>query len=206
MATCLTDGTPSGRRYPILIVARASTRKMPRFRWAVGIQADRISCFARSRQVPDAHRGFICTLGNSPPSKQERRSQPIDRVLNICLVIVVFVGIASMRLPIFSNELYVPSAIYDFGNIKAGVSVMHEFRLINLHPWPVLVTDVKTSCGCTRAAAKWTLPYRLMPFHTITLPIVINTSGKLGIISENILVETNDNKNELIYRVQGKLH
>lgn len=45
-------------------------------------------------------------------------------------------------------------AVHDFGKIKQGVPVTHEFRFTNSGKTPLIITNVQASCGCTTPA--WT--------------------------------------------------
>jgi hypothetical protein len=42
-----------------------------------------------------------------------------------------------------------PSLNHDFGKIKQGVPVTHEFKFINKGKVPMVITNVAASCGCT---------------------------------------------------------
>lgn len=41
---------------------------------------------------------------------------------------------------------------YDFGTVKAGTPVSHEFTFTNTGTIPLVITSVKASCGCTVTA------------------------------------------------------
>lgn len=45
-------------------------------------------------------------------------------------------------------------AVHDFGKIKQGVPVTHEFKFTNNTKVPLIITNVQASCGCTTPA--WT--------------------------------------------------
>ncbi|HCR53524.1 MAG TPA: DUF1573 domain-containing protein [Cytophagales bacterium] len=44
------------------------------------------------------------------------------------------------------------SAVHDFGKIKQGVPVSHEFKFTNTGKTPLVITNVQASCGCTTPA------------------------------------------------------
>ncbi len=44
--------------------------------------------------------------------------------------------------------------IYDFGNVKQGESVTHEFKFKNTGTKPLVISDVVKGCGCT--TPRWT--------------------------------------------------
>ena len=46
------------------------------------------------------------------------------------------------------------SSTHDFGKIKQGVPVTHEFKFTNSGKTPLIITNVQASCGCTTPA--WT--------------------------------------------------
>jgi hypothetical protein len=80
-------------------------------------------------------------------------------------VILSFFGIALTAMAIaqelafnsvsenrFTEEVAVfnwAATVYDFGQIKAGVPVTHEFSFTNTGNIPLVVTSVQASCGCT---------------------------------------------------------
>lgn len=41
------------------------------------------------------------------------------------------------------------STSYDFGKIKQGVPVTHEFKFTNTSKVPLIIANVQGSCGCT---------------------------------------------------------
>lgn len=43
---------------------------------------------------------------------------------------------------------------HDFGKIKQGVPVTHEFKFTNTGKVPLVITNVQASCGCT--TPEWT--------------------------------------------------
>lgn len=44
------------------------------------------------------------------------------------------------------------AAAHDFGKIKQGVPVTHEFKFTNTGKTPLVITNVQASCGCTTPA------------------------------------------------------
>ncbi len=54
----------------------------------------------------------------------------------------------SSNMAVFGWE----SAVHDFGKIKQGVPVTHEFTFTNTGKTPLVITNVQASCGCTTPA------------------------------------------------------
>ena len=55
---------------------------------------------------------------------------------------------ASADMAIFEWD----AASHDFGKIKQGVPVTHEFKFTNTGKTPLVITNVQASCGCTTPA------------------------------------------------------
>ncbi len=45
--------------------------------------------------------------------------------------------------------------VYDFGKIKQGVPVTHDFEFTNISAKPVVVENATASCGCTIPSWPW---------------------------------------------------
>lgn len=66
---------------------------------------------------------------------------------------------------------------YDFGKIKAGEVIKHEFVFTNTGPNPLIIENVKPSCGCT-ATEYSTEP--VAPGKTGKIKAQFNSAGKVG--------------------------
>ncbi len=65
-------------------------------------------------------------------------------------VVVAFVGFTAMQ----SNsgaEFKFTSETHDFGKIPQGKPVTHEFEFTNVGSEPIIISDVRPSCGCSVA-------------------------------------------------------
>jgi hypothetical protein len=52
--------------------------------------------------------------------------------------------------PIGENAVFEWTAqVHDFGKIKQGVPVSHEFKFTNKGKIPLIIANVQASCGCT---------------------------------------------------------
>ncbi len=98
-------------------------------------------------------------------------------------------AVLAYRFPLFAGSLYVPSPVYNFNVATAG----DEVNARNLHPWPVTLTEVKGSCGCTRPIADRPLPARLAPFESVLVSTTYDTSGRSGDVYQPVRLITSDN-------------
>lgn len=76
---------------------------------------------------------------------------------------------------------------WDFGKIKAGDVVKHEFRLKNDSARPLRIISVSTSCGCTASKAKKDL---LAAGESCPLEVSFNSRGYSGAVRQFIYVAT----------------
>lgn len=143
----------------------------------------------------------------SATGRTERRAgkKILDTLINVALILAVGFAILAYRLPIFSNILYVRHSVYNFGTVTAGTLVRHTFTVRNLHPWPVTVTDITGSCGCTRGFVGRKVPFRLGPLQSVAVLTTENTMGKSGDAEQSIHIATSDNKEGTLLVLQGSV-
>ena len=77
---------------------------------------------------------------------------------------------------------------YDFGEIKQGDVVSHVFEFKNNGTAPLILSDVKTTCGCT--APEWTKE-PVLPGKKGSVKVTFNSSGKTGRTNKTIQVFSN---------------
>jgi len=78
---------------------------------------------------------------------------------------------------------------YNFGTVKEGTEVTHEFSFQNAGDTELVITDVKTSCGCTAAV---TSAKTVAPGEQGTLKVTFNSRGRRGHQTKTITVYSND--------------
>jgi len=138
--------------------------------------------------------------------KHNKSIDTIHLVCNICIVVLLGILIASFHWPVLDTSLYSSAPSYNFGGLKRGNSISHEFTIINIHPWKVEITDARTSCGCTHAFGAHTLPFFLKPFETTKFTVTINTANKpIGPIEESAIVSMNNNPESILLTMKGRL-
>lgn len=132
-------------------------------------------------------------------------SPRLNALLNITLGLTLVACALVYTFPIFSNELQISGSTHDFGSVQAGTELRHQFKLRNLHPWPIVVTGVNSDCGCTRSIVEQNPPFRLAPFQSITVSTALNTRGRTGRFSQNVHVTTSDNPNGTQLQLRGEV-
>lgn len=78
---------------------------------------------------------------------------------------------------------------WDFGNVKQGKVLTHVFRFENAGTAPLIISNVRTSCGCAAALIS---KREIAPGKTGEIKITFNTKGYAGNQTKLIYVDSND--------------
>ncbi len=78
--------------------------------------------------------------------------------------------------------------IYDFGRVRAGTDIKHEFFFSNQGTGPLELLRVKPSCGCT---VPGNYDKVIQKGETGKIPVTLSTKNVTGPMSKNITVDTN---------------
>lgn len=80
---------------------------------------------------------------------------------------------------------------WDFGQVKQGEVLKHDFLFRNKTPNILKITGINTSCGCTVSETE---KKSLKPGESTMINVSFNSKGYLGAVSQFIYVNT-DNAN-----------
>lgn len=93
--------------------------------------------------------------------------------------------------------------IHDFGKInESDGKVEHKFVFTNTGSSPLIITNVKASCGCT--SPTWT-EKPVMPGQKGFVSAVFDPRNRSGNFNKSIFVETNTSKARNILRIVGEI-
>ncbi len=84
---------------------------------------------------------------------------------------------------------------HDFGDITQGDVVEHVFKFENTGNEPLILSNVKTTCGCT--APSWPRE-PIAPGATADLTVKFNSAGKMGKVTKVITVVSNAGANNTV--------
>jgi hypothetical protein len=91
---------------------------------------------------------------------------------------------------------------FNFGTIKQGESVTHEFKFTNNGNEPLIITSAEGSCGCTVP----TYPKQpIMKGQSGVIKVTFDSSGKLGIMDKTVTLSSNATPNPVILHVKGTI-
>lgn len=89
-----------------------------------------------------------------------------------------------------STTVQILDSAYDFGKANEGEKVDFSYRFRNTGTHPLIITDARASCGCTKPTwPKEPIP----PGATASIKAEFNTEGRMGPAYKVITVTSNAN-------------
>lgn len=108
---------------------------------------------------------------------------------SLVLMGVVFFGFAQETdEPLTGPKIYFAETSFEFGDITQGDRVEHTFELENTGNEPLILSDVKTTCGCT--VPEWPRE-PIAPGKKANIKVVFNSTGKMGIQNKVVTIMSN---------------
>ena len=92
-------------------------------------------------------------------------------------------------------KTYFESRTYNFGTIKQGKKIVHNFVLKNVGQKDLIIRRIWATCGCTAVTPKKTV---INPDDITQIKVVFNSTGRKGNQKKMITVVTNDPENPRI--------
>jgi hypothetical protein len=97
--------------------------------------------------------------------------------------------------------------VHDFGLVSEGIPIKHVFQVRNPGTAPLVLSEVRTSCGCTAATLGGTT---IPPGGSGPLEVTMDTHGQRGPGKRTITVASNDSRQpvstlEIKYDIQPLL-
>jgi hypothetical protein len=91
---------------------------------------------------------------------------------------------------------------YDFGKIKSGVKVSYDFKFTNTGNAPLIITDARATCGCTKP--EW--PHMpIKPGDNGVIHVTFNSAGRQGLTDKQITVTANTNPAQNMVHLVGEV-
>ena len=95
----------------------------------------------------------------------------------------------------------IDNLVHDFGKIKQGVPVNHEFTFVNKGQVPMIITNAQPSCGCTVPAwSKDPIP----PGGSGYVKATFNAAAG-GVFDKSITVMANVEGGVIMLRIRGEV-
>lgn len=92
--------------------------------------------------------------------------------------------------------------MHDFGKIEKGQIAKHKFKFKNTGNQPLIVTNVRPSCGCTTPSYS---KEPVMPGQEGTIEAAYNSNVGHGAFTKSITVTTNIPDRSLVLFIKGEV-
>lgn len=91
---------------------------------------------------------------------------------------------------------------HNFGSIPEGPQATHEFKFRNTGKEPLILTNVKASCGCTTPS--WPKE-PVLPGKEAVITATYNTQGRPGSFTKSITVTSNASEPSKVIYIKGEV-
>jgi len=108
-------------------------------------------------------------------------------VKKIFFLLLVALVPATMVLAQSGAQITTATPTHDFGSIKQGVPAVYEFEVKNTGNQPLIIQDVKPSCGCT--TPEWPKT-PILPGKTAKIKVSYDAASA-GPFNKSIFVKSN---------------
>lgn len=91
---------------------------------------------------------------------------------------------------------------FDFGTVIEGPQASHEFKFKNEGKEPLILSNVKASCGCT--VPTWPKE-PILPGKESMITATYNTQGRVGPFTKTITIESNADGGNKVITIKGEV-
>jgi len=91
---------------------------------------------------------------------------------------------------------------HDFGTVTEGELATHEFNFTNKGKEPLILTNVKASCGCT--TPQWPRE-PILPGQKGVIKAIYNSKGRPGAFTKSITITSNAKTPTKVVYIKGKV-
>jgi hypothetical protein len=107
--------------------------------------------------------------------------------------------VAASEMPVMTFK----DTIHNFGNIKAGDVLSHDFEFTNTGKTPLIISSAAASCGCTVPD----YPHEpIAPGKTGVLTVKFNSEGKSGHQEKTVNVQANTLNSTHILHIKADIN
>jgi hypothetical protein len=123
-------------------------------------------------------------------------------VILFFLLNIVCLGLFAQEKQNLKNDSIVfEKTVHDYGTIVQGSDGNCEFKFTNKGKGPLILNDVKTSCGCT--VPEW--PNAPIPPEKTGVIKVKYDTNRLGVFSKTITVSSNAKNSLVTITIKGNI-
>ncbi len=119
--------------------------------------------------------------------------------INIIITVFCLTAFNSLAQGAFKFE----KTEHNFGNIEEGVQATYTFNFKNIGDAPIVIANVKPSCGCT--APKWPKE-PILPRETSSIKVVYNSKKRPGAFYKTITINSNAKEASKSLKIKGTVN
>lgn len=121
-------------------------------------------------------------------------------IVFMSMMFIAVLGVKAQDKPAVPQDSIVfASTVHDYGTIVQAADGSCQFTFKNKGKAPIVLNDVKASCGCT--VPEWTRT-PVAPGETGTIKVTYNTNN-VGAFTKSITVQSNAINNPVILIIRG---
>ena len=99
-----------------------------------------------------------------------------------------------------AGKAYFAERVFDFGEVREGEMVKHDFVMKNIGRQPIYIHDATSTCGCTVPEIN---KEPVMPDSTTVIHVTFDTKGKTGKQEKPVTVLTNGYPSKYVVILRG---
>ncbi|WP_443946376.1 DUF1573 domain-containing protein [Pedobacter sp. AW1-32] len=92
--------------------------------------------------------------------------------------------------------------IFDFGKIKQGEKVQHEFKFKNTGKSPLVISNATATCGCTVPEPP---KEPIKPGAEASIKVIFSSEGKMGMQDKVVTITSNANPTTTSVHLVGEV-
>jgi hypothetical protein len=126
------------------------------------------------------------------------RTRTIFCILGFLIVQLISMGASaglSIKYNCFAQDEKVDPNGWDFGQVKQGELLKHDFILKNETKNVLGINSIHTSCGCTASKSD---KKSLLPQESTKITVNFNSKGYLGPVKQFVYVNTDNTDMEIV--------
>jgi hypothetical protein len=125
----------------------------------------------------------------------------------VAFMAMMFIAVLSMNAQVSTttasqDSIVFASTVHDYGTIVQGADGSCEFVFVNKGKAPIVLNDVKASCGCT--VPEWTRT-PVAPGTKGSIKVTYNTNN-VGAFTKTITVNSNAVNNPMVLVIKGSVN
>ncbi|NCX95498.1 MAG: DUF1573 domain-containing protein [Chitinophagia bacterium] len=136
---------------------------------------------------------------NSPKKDKKDNSLPASELISNPHTASGLDTVSAARKPTMDFT----DTLYEFGTIKEGETVAHQFSFKNNGKTPLFISGAAGSCGCTVPEYP---KEPIAPNAAGTIKVTFNSAGKAGAQTKTVTIQANTLKNIHILYIKGNVN